>query len=115
MPLGQRGQVRPADGREWQTVLIRDLSEDGVGFQADTAMVKGRPLVLRMTGRGGAVVDLPCGVRWCEPGGFMHAGFDVGAALVGGPPAQGEGPTRPAWVNDLLVAGLLRRAMGRGG
>ena len=110
--LGQRGQVRPAGGGAWQTVLIRDLSIDGVGLQAEGPIAKGRPLVLRLTGPSGAVAEVPCVVRWCEPGGFLNAAaYHVGAAFVEPPPAQGPGPTRPAWLVDMLIDLRVRPAM----
>jgi hypothetical protein len=107
--LGQRGQVRPAGGRAWQTVMIRDLSI--VGLQADARMVKGQPLMLRLTGPSGVTAELPCVVRWCEPGGFLHAGFHIGAVFVEPPPPQGPGPTKPAWLADMLLERRLRQAM----
>ena len=108
--FGQRGQVRLGGERDWATVLVRDLSLDGVGLQTDAPLDAGRPLVLRLTGPGGAAAEVACVVVWCEPGGFLHAGFHVGATFVEPPPAQGPGPTRPAWMADLLVDLSLQRA-----
>ena len=103
VPMGTRAQCRFIGTRAWRTVLVRDLSADGVGLQHDEPLAKGQPLVIRLPGPAGGLAELPCVVRWCEPGGFLHAGFLIGAAFVDPPPAQGPGPARPTWLADLLV------------
>ena len=110
--LGQRGQVRSAGG-PWQTVLIRDLSADGVGLHAEAPMAPGRPFVLRLRGPGELVAHQPCVVRWCDRGGFETVAYFIGAAFLEPPPAQGPGPRRPTWMDDMLVDLRVRQEIAR--
>ena len=101
--LGRRAQVRVAD-EAWQTVLVRDVSVVGVGFQSDGRLPPGARFTLRLTGADGEVACLPCVVHRCEAGGLGGVAFFVGSTFDD---AEPDAAARP------IAAGRPRSFLAR--
>ena len=112
--LGRRAQVRVADGA-WQTVLVRDVSVVGVGFQSDGRLSPGDRFVLRLAGPDGGTTSLPCVVHRCEAGGSGGVAFFIGSTFGDGEDAVDVAVDRPGAAGRprSLLARIGRRLRRR--
>ena len=100
--LGRRAQVRVGDG-PWRTVLVRDMSVVGVGFQSDGRLEPGERFTLRLEAVGGGTTCLPCVVHRCEAGGVGGVAFFVGSTFGGEAGCPTAAQDEPAGRRSLFL------------
>jgi hypothetical protein len=79
---GQRTQVCRDGGKKaglWETIMLQDISLQGIGTLCDEPMTVGETFVLKLTDKQGETVRIRCKVQRCEPGGFGNTAFLMGA------------------------------------
>jgi PilZ domain-containing protein len=80
------------------TILVRDVSEIGVGFISDTEMKADEEFILQIRRPSDAgMVRVRCVVRRCQPGGLEKTNFHIGGEFreVLPEPAQPAAPPPP--------------------
>ena len=80
--FGRRGQIARDAGKQagrWQTVMVQDVSTNGVGIVSDEAIPVGQTLVLKLKDAAEQPLRVRCIVRRCEAGGYGGAAYLVGA------------------------------------
>jgi hypothetical protein len=68
----------PAAG-VWQTVMLQDISQRGIGFLSDEPIPGGQTFMLKLTDKEGDTLRIRCIIRRCERGGFGGTAFLAGA------------------------------------
>jgi hypothetical protein len=84
MQFGKRAQIRRDRGKaagKWETVMVRDVSQSGLGLLSDDAMSNGETFVVRLPQRDGTLCRIRCAAKRCEAGGFGGVAFLVGATF----------------------------------
>jgi hypothetical protein len=82
--FGKRAQIRRDVGAaagKWATIMVKDVSQGGLGFLSDEAVQIGETFVVRLPERDGKLSRIRCCARRCEPGGFGGVAFLVGATF----------------------------------
>jgi hypothetical protein len=81
---GQRTQLCRDGGKKaglWETVMLQDISINGIGSLCDEAMGVGETFILKLTDKEGEIIRIRCKVERCEPGGFGNTAFLMGATF----------------------------------
>jgi hypothetical protein len=84
MAYGHRTQICRDSGEkagEWDTVMLQDISNKGIGFLCDDPMQPGNTFVLKLTDKEGETIRIRCKVHRCEQGGFGNTAYLVGATF----------------------------------
>jgi hypothetical protein len=63
----------------WQTVMLQDISQRGIGFLSDDPIQNGQTFMLKLTDKEGDTLRIRCAIKRCERGGFGGTAFLVGA------------------------------------
>jgi len=63
----------------WETVMLQDISQRGVGFLSDEPLPAGETFMLKLTDKEGESIRIRCEIKRCERGGFGGTAFMVGA------------------------------------
>lgn len=63
----------------WQTVMLQDISQRGIGFLSQEAIQNGQTFMLKLTDKEGDTIRIRCSIMRCERGGFGGTSFMVGA------------------------------------
>jgi hypothetical protein len=80
--FGRRTLICRDSGRTagvWETVMLQDISERGIGFLSDEPIQNGQTFMLKLTDKEGDTLRIRCGIMRCERGGFGGTAFLVGA------------------------------------
>jgi len=84
LAYGQRAQICRDRGKKagvWDTVMLQDISTNGIGLLSNDPMPIGDTFVLKITGRDGHVIRIRSKVERCEKGGFGQSAFAIGAVF----------------------------------
>jgi hypothetical protein len=84
LAFGHRSQIccdnGPKAGR-WETVMLQDISSQGIGCLCQEPRETGTTFVIKLTDKEGETIRIRCRVRRCERGGFGNTAFMVGATF----------------------------------
>lgn len=82
LPLGKRARIRTLRGQQaglWQTVMVQDISLNGIGLLCDEPMAAEDVFILHLPDTDDQIVQIRCTVKRCESGGFGGVSFVIGA------------------------------------
>jgi hypothetical protein len=84
MAYGHRTQICCDSGKKagvWDTVMLQDISLNGIGCLCHEPMDIGGTFVLKLSDKEGETIRIRCKVQRCERGGFGNTAYLVGSTF----------------------------------
>jgi hypothetical protein len=84
LAFGQRTQICRDAGPKagvWETVLVKDISTQGIGILCDEQIQPGQTFMLKLSDKTGQTIRIRCKTSRCEKGGFGNTSYMLGATF----------------------------------
>jgi hypothetical protein len=84
LAFGHRSQICRDSGKKagvWDTVMLQDISQQGIGCISEDGIDTGSTFVLKLVDKDNQTIRIRCKVCRCERGGFGNTAHLIGATF----------------------------------